>query len=291
MQNKIPNYILQNNQITPEQKLALVGKKLMIGTPCYGGECSARYALALAAFQVTAARLNLHVEVEAILNESLVQRARNAIANQFMRSDCTHLLFIDADINFLPTAPIEMLLASQLGNAPLLGASYSKKEINWPMTETHIKNGVRTDQLAHCAGSHVVHRIKGSSDKLSAFELYPVQYLGTGFMLIERSVLKAIEPASRHYKNNHFPAMPIGDPMIAYFDCEVRNDNYLSEDYLFCARATDIGIVPRLCPWITLAHYGSYAFEGCFLCSQGGYVHDVKRANLTVKPKSNKMKQ
>lgn len=44
-----------------------------------------------------------------LFNESLITRARNYCADEFMRSDCTHLMFIDSDIGFNANDVIAML--------------------------------------------------------------------------------------------------------------------------------------------------------------------------------------
>src|SRR3546814_20599109 len=40
------------------------------------------------------------VRFEFILHEAMIYRARSLLADLFVQSDCTHLLFVDADIDF-----------------------------------------------------------------------------------------------------------------------------------------------------------------------------------------------
>jgi hypothetical protein len=40
------------------------------------------------------------------------------------------------------------------------------------------------------------------------------------------------------------------------------SNRYLSEDYMFCQWARNIGLKIWLCPWIQLNHVGSYVFGG-----------------------------
>ncbi|NBO87112.1 MAG: hypothetical protein EBV00_02995, partial [Burkholderiaceae bacterium] len=61
-----------------------------------------------------------------MFNESLIQRGRNALAHQFMKTKCTHLLFIDADIKFDANDIIPMVLADK----DIICGIYPKKEIN-----------------------------------------------------------------------------------------------------------------------------------------------------------------
>ena len=42
----------------------------------------------------------INFRITTLRNESLVTRARNILSAMFMESDCTHLFFIDSDIEF-----------------------------------------------------------------------------------------------------------------------------------------------------------------------------------------------
>jgi len=67
-----------------------------------------------------------------LFNESLITRARNYCCDEFMRSDATHMLFIDSDIGFNPQDVIA-LLALQIQNEAydVIGGPYPKKCISW----------------------------------------------------------------------------------------------------------------------------------------------------------------
>ena len=68
-----------------------------------------------------------------LFNESLIQRARNYVADEFMRSDCTHLVFIDSDIAFDPRDVFGMI-AVQVSNPEkynIVTGPYPKKTIAW----------------------------------------------------------------------------------------------------------------------------------------------------------------
>ena len=45
-------------------------------------------------------RHGINFRVTTLRNESLVTRARNILTAMFIESDCTHLMFIDSDIEF-----------------------------------------------------------------------------------------------------------------------------------------------------------------------------------------------
>ena len=123
--------------------------KVFIATPMYGGMCTGLYLQSMLNLQTAMMQNNIQAMVSNMFNESLITRARNALAANFLKTDCTHLLFIDADIQFKAHDVIAMLQADK----DVICGIYPKKEINWSSVETAIKNGVPTDQLKNHTGS------------------------------------------------------------------------------------------------------------------------------------------
>jgi hypothetical protein len=80
--------------------------KVMIGTPCYGGQLTEAYLHGIMDLTRVAAQNNFQVHLNTIGNESLITRARNTLVSQFLDYDekepdrFTHLFFIDSDIGF-----------------------------------------------------------------------------------------------------------------------------------------------------------------------------------------------
>ena len=77
----------------------------MLALPQYGGECSSIFAQGFADLAYLAGQRSSHVAPFYCLNESLIARARNTCIANFLHSDCTHLMFIDADIGFRGKCP------------------------------------------------------------------------------------------------------------------------------------------------------------------------------------------
>lgn len=273
----IPDYIIQNDTLNQRQLDILKGKNIAICTPMYGGMCSGQFTHTITKFQIYADRIGMQTSNQYLFNESLVQRGRNALTYMALANGADYLMWIDADIGFNPMNIFEMILACEMTGEKLLGATYSKKEINWAAVARGVQDGVHVDHLKHISASHVIIPKGQGSVEMQYYGLFPVQYLGTGFMLMHKSVLKAIAPQCKTYRNNHIPNVPNTEKVTAYFDCEIVNDIYLSEDYLFCHRAEVAGIEAKLCPWVPLDHFGTYPFQGCYMCTQGGYVHSVKK--------------
>ncbi len=78
---------------------ALANCRLMVATPIYDG-AQGSYVRALLDLALRAQAIGLTVRFEFILYQPSVTRARDMLAAIFTESDCTHLLFVDADIDF-----------------------------------------------------------------------------------------------------------------------------------------------------------------------------------------------
>src|SRR5574337_325338 len=121
--------IIGNNdmelKITKEE---MSQKKLMVCTPMYGGLCHGAYMQSMLQLQGVCQQYGVRLTVSTILNESLVQRSRTYLTDGFMQSDCTHLLFVDADIGFNAQDVIFMLALQTPGSKyDIIAGPYAKK--------------------------------------------------------------------------------------------------------------------------------------------------------------------
>ena len=101
--------------------------KIFIATPCYGGACNALYMTSLLNLQAVFGKAGHEAMVSVLVNESLITRGRNALVNQFMKTDADYLFFIDSDIQFFGDQVLPMLAADK----DIICGIYPKKEINW----------------------------------------------------------------------------------------------------------------------------------------------------------------
>lgn len=90
----------------------LKSKKLMVATPMYGGQCTARYMSSCVSLYTELLKFGIPFEKYALENESLITRARNYCVDAFLKTDCTHLMFIDSDIEFNPMDVLMLLSLS-----------------------------------------------------------------------------------------------------------------------------------------------------------------------------------
>lgn len=246
-------------------------RKLMVATPMYGGQCSGLYAKSMANLTALATSHGIHITLYYLFNESLITRARNYCVDEFLRSQCTHLMFIDSDIGFDPNDVIAML-AIQGDDTPydVIAGPYPKKTISWEKIKLAVDKGVADENptvLEKYVGDYVFNP-KTSQSSIPIGDLVEVGEAGTGFMMIRRKTFEQYKQAypqlsykPDHARTEHFDG---SREIHAYFDCIIdpETKRYLSEDYNFCYHVQKFGGKVWFCPWMQLQHVGSYVFGG-----------------------------
>lgn len=241
-------------------------KHLFVATPMYGGQCFGFYAQSCLQLQNLCKNANVNVSFSYLFNESLIQRARNLLASHFLKSDATHMMFIDADIRFNPNDIFPMMEADK----DIICGIYPKKEINWLTVRNAINAGVPDDQLKHHTGAFVVNLVDYQTEVTVPVN-QPVEIWngGTGFMLIKREVFEGLIGKVPMYLNNVLDLQnkDNGQTIHEFFATQIEPESklLLSEDYDFCKKARNNGFKVWAAPWVQLAHVGTYAFEGQLL--------------------------
>jgi len=107
-------------------------RKIMVATPMYGGQCAGIYTKSSTDLATLARSYGVDVKFYYLFNESLITRARNYLVDEFMRSDCTHMMFIDSDIGFDPTDVLALAAIAEPGtDKEIVCGPYPKKAIAW----------------------------------------------------------------------------------------------------------------------------------------------------------------
>ena len=238
--------------------------KLFVATPMYGGMCTGAYTQSILNLPSIMAQEKIEVLMSFMFNESLIQRARNALAAAFMKSDCTHMMFIDADIRFNPHDILSMLKA----NKEIICGIYPKKEINWYTVKEAMDNQIPNEDLKLYTGSFVVNLVDyQESVTVPVNEPVEIQNGGTGFMMIKREVFEALKQHVPYYMNDVGDlgnTMQFREKIYEYFATSIEEgtERLLSEDYHFCSIYQKMGGHIYAAPWAQLAHIGTYMFEG-----------------------------
>jgi hypothetical protein len=245
-------------------------KSLFLGLPCYGGNCAAIYSRSLSELSALCMKYQIPLRHYYLLNESLITRARSYCADEFMRSDATHMMFIDSDIGFDAIDVIAMLaLMTDESPYDVMGGPYPKKNISWEKVVTAVNKGFgdkNPNDLEKYVGDYVFNPRDGKPIQIS--EPASVLELGTGFMMIRRKTFEKFEQSypEKSYKPDHIRSAHFDGTreIMAYFDCSIDpiTKRYLSEDYDFCQKVIKMGMNIWLCPWMKLQHMGTHIYGG-----------------------------
>lgn len=249
-------------------------RKLFVATPMYGGQCHGMYCKSTADLAKITTHYGIETKFFYLFNESLITRARNYCVDEFMRSDYTHMMFIDSDIGFDPNDVLTMLALMDTENPEndkhIMCGPYPKKTIAWEKIKRAVDKGFADDNpgnLEKYVGDYVFNPASGQSEiRLDQ----PVKVLegGTGFMMVTKHAFNEFTKAypDYSYRPDHVRTKNFDGSreIMMYFQALIdeKSKRYLSEDYMFCQWMREVGVDTWLCPWMKLLHTGSYTFGG-----------------------------
>jgi hypothetical protein len=159
--------------------------------------------------------------------------ARNNAACDFLASDCTHLLFIDADIVFTANH-VKLLLCNDVD---VVGGLYPKKaegKIQWVC-----------NALPH----------RPDADERG---LLPLKHVGTGFLMVKRAVFEKMLEVYRDEMS--YLEAEIDTQRWDFFPMRIIDNRYVSEDWFFCDRCRALGYVVYGDTKVILRHLGTVQF-------------------------------
>ena len=206
--------------------------KVHFMTPCYGGQITEVCFNSYLQWSVIATKNNIDFQIDTLSNESNVNRARNTCASKFLSGDATHLMFVDADIKFNPTDVVKLLTHDK----DIVGGIYPQKTLPPKMVVNTIDNGKREGNLIE------------------------VGTIGTGFMLIKRTVFeKLIKEGATPYNDQ---MELINNNQYDFFQCTIDSrGRYLTEDWSFCRRWRQVGGEVWADLDVALEHVGYFRFQ------------------------------
>lgn len=236
-----------------------MNKKLYISTPCYDAMVTMQYTMSLLRLVQFCNQHNIDYMIDFLGNESLITRARNKSLNKFMNTDCSHLLFIDSDIEFQPEAVMDLLLFDK----DVSCCVYPKKGFNWNKFMYSIQNEPNSKEHPSSRGLDYAYNImyNDKNELIKNGDFIRVNQSSTGFMMIKREIVEKLnkkhtelEIISDELSNND-------TKMYGLFCCMIKDKQYLSEDYSFCQRVNDIGGQVWINVKHNLNHIGKYSFN------------------------------
>ncbi len=219
--------------LASERAIGVNTKRLFIGLPIYGQVDPWFWQSTMKLVR----EFGGEVSIFPLVGDSLIPRARNSITAKFLKSDCTHLLFIDSDIMF-SADHIRRILSH---DEDIVGGFYPIK---------------RDGAFKLCCNT------LPSDPGLREDGLNPMKYMGSGFLLVDRKVIekmievhgKDIEYSPDHAREEiEWDFWRVG--VYDYKDGTRRR--YLSEDWYFCQVALDLGFKVWGDSRVALKHSGS----------------------------------
>ena len=238
---------------------------LFVATPCFGGQVSSIFATSLLKLQQVAGARTPPLPVRVVMrpDDALITRARATLLAAFLDDpQATHLLFIYADIGFEPDQVMRLLDF----DADVTAAIYPVKKMDWDKIRVTL-DAKMPDPAA--ASLHYVMELANPAQAEARNGFVKVRYAGTGFLMIRREAVERM--CARHpelkYKNDHSSLGAADNPhRYALFECMIDpvTGTYLSEDFAFCKRWTDMGGEIWADLHSRLSHVGSATFSGDF---------------------------
>jgi len=217
---------------------------IFFATPCYGGMVTDQFFLSMFRVSQTFMQHGINFRITTLRNESLITRGRNILTAMFLESDCSHLMFIDADIEF----QADDLLRMMAYDKPIMAAAYPKKAlpIQYAINFKFINQEKKQIRIEN-----------GAVEVLDA---------STGFFLVKRDVIEKMMQSypELHYRNDSNIDEKFNKYCYSFFDTihDPEDNRYLSEDYTFCRRWQKLGGEIWLDPNTKLNHVGTHSFEG-----------------------------
>ena len=217
---------IMNGKYTTIQQLINNMKKIFIGTVSSTATISAYYLTSIFKSQKLLFENNIDCYLDIIIDEPLVQLARNKLLSLFIESDCDELIFIDSDQAW----DAEDLLRLANIDKDFVGAPVILKNSN--KYNVSFKNAINNN-------------------------LIKVDFVGTGFLKISKKVAKAVSEISQEYKDGEsYNKMA--------FEVKIVDEDIISEDFMFCKKWKDLGGEIFIDPSINPYHIGNSTFRGNF---------------------------
>jgi len=249
----------------PEVKESKDNKEvsILLCTPVHS-ECSIHYTQALLEFQVACMQKNILVSF-LLLKSSLVTQGRNLCVANFLNEKYSHLLFIDADIDFDSKTIFKMLELDR----EVIAVPYPMKTLNWDRIYNFKGDIKDSTELSHTGFTYPIKVYDKDNLKVKD-DVMEVTHAPTGCMLIKRQVFDKMIKA--------YPELRISQPTIMngeakdkenlwnFFDTfhDLKNKKYYGEDFGFCKKWTDIGGKCYCYIGDYITHIGEYQYSGRF---------------------------
>ena len=231
--------------MTADQTKPFEGLSVQFATPCHDGKFEREYLTSFHNAACVLIQLGAKVDIAIFPGCADLGLARAKIFGNFLRSNHTHLMMIDADMGFHYDDVVRLLLMKK----DFVGAAGPKKTSKLEFAANNCdENGNLLPLIADPETG-----------------LLEVTEIGAAFMLMSKA---CAEMMTCHYQELAFE----GDNDVieyAVYDSfivgEAPKRRHLSEDFAFCHRWRAIGGKIHVLPDVHLQHVGRAVWEGALI--------------------------
>lgn len=227
--------------------------KIFLGLPMYNHTANTEFMFSIIRLVCYCTKNNVDMVIYPVVFDSLISRARNSIVAHFMASDCTHLLFIDSDIEFQVEDILKMLHVDK----DVVGIGYAQK---WLQMDPFLVAQPSPLELVSKTSVHLSDATAAPSQVMEA------EYVTTGFLMIKKGVIQRLMEAypERKYINDvdGYNSPEVADLFYNLFCVEIApSGRYESEDYGFSRLWREIGGKIHVITDVTLTHHGWHGYK------------------------------
>jgi hypothetical protein len=210
------------------EKTSLSKPKIFIATPTVGNVFT-DYVHSLVATVQQLHRQGVETEYATFDGSASIADKRDWLAHRFLKSDATHLLFIDADMAFDATLASTLLARGK----DVIGAICTTRRLDLAAYAAAAAKG-NPNALAL---AHEFHYLADENRQIQvAGDLARVAGLGTGFLLVSRRCVETLAASVPRYRAHD------GDMVAGLFARIPRGDERpWGEDLSFCRRWREAG--------------------------------------------------
>lgn len=240
-------------------KESLKNIKLFISLPCYDAMVTMQTMMSVMYLSNLLNHHGIVFTIDFIGNESLIPRARNHSLGRFIKSNFTHLLFIDSDIEFEAQAVLDLLKS----NKDVVCCAYPRKSYNFNKLMYSITTDHESKESLESRGLDFTYNaLYDDNNKIITDGDYiKVKHASTGFMMIKRPILEQLYKKHTELTIITDNNSKTDEQIVGLFCCMIKDKQYLSEDYSFCERVIDEGGSIWINNKHNLNHIGKHVFK------------------------------
>lgn len=227
--------------------------KLLIATPTYDDRVTTQYMLSILGVLNT-----LNVEATwTPIRSTLIHVARNVFASQALEGGFSHLLFVDSDLEFQPSAVQRMLAFDK----PLVACSYPARDLDPARFHQAAQTNADPERALSAALEYPVRLVE---PHVREGGFWQAEHAPAGLMLIRRDVLTALRDRCPEL---HRPAADtqyrgVRDVLLCFDPVHDANGVTQGEDVSFCRRWRALGGEIWALMDEPVGHAGPWVFRG-----------------------------